>query len=513
MSDTEYTPLESARELLTAARKLYSFDQSVLVELGELAHRIDQPLRVALVGSVKAGKSTLLNGLLGERIAPTDARECTRIVTWYHYGATPKVRAHLTGGSVISIPAKRQQERLELDLQGLTPDEFDRLDVTWPAPGISGITLIDTPGTASISHDVSNQTNKFLLPEQGAAGADAVIYLLRSLHKLDIHYMQSLHERTRHGNAAIGSIAVLSRADELGAGRLSAMVSINQAVEHLRNHPDLSGVCETIVPVAGLMGLGSITLRQRDFTTLRGLASRDPDETRQLLVSGERFITDKAGWLPSERTRIDLVDRFGMYGIKLALASLRGGVDDAATLSAELFRRSGLEELRRVIDVHFTQRQSELKAHSIVLALHRVLRSQPVSGSEDLLLMADEHMARAHTFTEMQLVGSIAGGQLNLPAEQVTELERLIGGRGSSPEVRLGYHNDAPSFDEPEAIEGPPEELLKVAAEQLSRWRELIENPLLDRETAQACRVAERSCESIIVTLMGRQKPRVSTVG
>lgn len=485
-------PMTSARELLAAARGLYASHPAALAEIDELDGRLDQPLRVALVGSVKAGKSTLLNGLLGERIAPTDSRECTRIVTWYHYGTTPRVHAHLGDGRVTSLPTRRQRERLELDLDGLSPEEVDRLDVTWPAPGIRGITLIDTPGVASISQDVSHQTHRFLLPEHGAAGADAVVYLLRSLHESDIQYMRALHERTRHGKAAIGAIAVLSRADELGAGRLTAMLSINKAVEELRNFPALEGVCETIVPVAGLMGMGAMTLRQADFAVFSAMASRDPEETRQLLVSGERFITAKDDSLPDERTRIDLVDRFGMYGIRLALASLRGGIEDAAALAAELLRRSGLEELRRVIDVHFTQRQSDLKAHSIVLALHQLLRRHPVPGTEDLLVLADSHMSAAHTFTEMQLVGRIASGRLKLPPELAVELERLVGGRGADVAVRLGMAD----------TDADTEALLECAVDQLGRWRELLDNPFLDRETFLACRTAERSCETIIAGLM-----------
>lgn len=485
-------PETSARELLASARRVYGADSEVLAALDELELRLDQPLRVALVGSVKAGKSTLLNGLLGERIAPTDSRECTRIVTWYHYGRTPGVRGRLVDGGNVTIPTKRHQDRLELELQGLTAESFERIDVTWPAPGVRDITLIDTPGIASISRDVSNQTDRFLLPEQGAAGADAVIYLLRSLHESDVRFMQTLHEHSRHGRAAIGSIAVLSRADELGGGRLTAMISINEAVEQLRRHPDLSDVCETIVPVAGLMGLGGMTLRQADFVTLRDLAARDPETTRQVLLTAERFITAKDDWLPSEATRLDLVDRFGMYGIRLALASLRGGVPDAGELSVELVRRSGLEELRRVIDVHFTQRQHELKAHSAVAAIHRLLRRWPAPGSDELVVQAEEHMAGAQTFTEMNLVGRLAGRELDLTPDQVTELERLIGGRGAEPYVRLGFPSRTATDDE----------LLSAAQEHLARWREMVGNPLLDRQTFQACRVAERSCESIIVALM-----------
>lgn len=485
-------PLGSARDLLDLARELYRAVPEVATTLDELHERLDQPLRVALVGSVKAGKSTLLNGLLGERIAPTDSRECTRILTWYHYGSIPSVRGHLTDDSTIAVPTRRQDDRLELDLEGLTPEEFNRLDVTWPAPGVKDITLIDTPGIASISQDVASQTDQFLLPEQGAAGADAVIYLLRSLHESDIRFLHSLNEHTRHGNSAIGAIAVLSRADEIASGRLTAMLSINEAVDKLRQHPRLEGLCETVVPVAGLLGVGATTLRQADFTVLKKLSLLDSEQTRTWLLSAERFITAKDQQLPSERTRIDLVDRFGIYGIRLALAVLRGGIDDADDLATELLRRSGLEELRRVIDVHFTQRQAELKAHSITYALHKLLRNHPRPGSTELLVKADEHMSATHTFVEMQLVGRIASGQLQLSAEQVLELERLIGGRGSSAQMRLGFY-DSDATDE---------ELLRAGVEHLARWRKLSENPLLDHKTHTACRVAEKSCEAVIARLM-----------
>ena len=53
--------------------------------------RLDEPLRVAIAGKVKAGKSTLLNALVGEQVAPTDAGECTRVVTWYRDGPSPRI--------------------------------------------------------------------------------------------------------------------------------------------------------------------------------------------------------------------------------------------------------------------------------------------------------------------------------------------------------------------------------------------------------------------------------------
>ncbi len=483
-------PTESARSLVTAARALYSSTDNVQAQLDAFEARLTEPLRVALVGSVKAGKSTLLNGLIGERIAPTDARECTRIVTRYEHGRVPRVTGHLLHGDTVSIPARRQSDRLELDLAGLSPEEVRQIDVTWPAEGIAGITLIDTPGTASVSHEVSQYTDRFLVPEEGAAGADAVVYLLRSLHETDVRYLRSLNERTRHGNAAIGAIAVLSRADELGSARLDAQVAINETAKRLRNSPELEGICETVVPVAGLLGLGAITMKQADYATFVRLAALPVAKTDAVLLTAERFITARSTELPAERERNDLVERFGLYGIRLALAAVRGGIDDAETLSAELLRRSGLDELRRVIDVHFTGRQAELKAHSVVFALHQLLRHHPAAGTEELLAAADQHMSTAHTYAEMQLIGRIASGRLDLPATLTEELERLVGGSGAGAACRLGCDADADTAA-----------LRSAAVDHLLRWRELRANPLLDRDTSMACAIAEQTCERLIAGL------------
>ena len=56
--------------------------------LRRAAERMGDPLRVALIGRAKAGKSTLLNAVVGDLVAPTDAAECTLVPTEYHDGLT-----------------------------------------------------------------------------------------------------------------------------------------------------------------------------------------------------------------------------------------------------------------------------------------------------------------------------------------------------------------------------------------------------------------------------------------
>ena len=105
---------------------------------GASCDRLDEPLRVAIAGKVKAGKSTLLNALVGEQVAPTDAGECTRVVTWYRDGhgaadrAAPARRRRRR-----PLPVRRRDGALVIDLRRhARPSELDRLVVDWPSQSL-----------------------------------------------------------------------------------------------------------------------------------------------------------------------------------------------------------------------------------------------------------------------------------------------------------------------------------------------------------------------------------------
>ena len=116
---------EDAEALLRTAAAVYEDDPAALTVIAELERRLREPLRLAIAGMVKAGKSTLLNAMLGEQIAPTDAGECTRLVTWYRYSATPTITLHPREGEPRRIPVRREQGRLVIDLGGFPADDVE----------------------------------------------------------------------------------------------------------------------------------------------------------------------------------------------------------------------------------------------------------------------------------------------------------------------------------------------------------------------------------------------------
>ena len=97
------TLLDAVRGLMTQATHVYGPMPPARQRLQAVLDRLDEPLRVAIAGKVKAGKSTLLNALVGEELAPTDAGECTSIVTWY------RRRHHLPGDAASPATASRRQ--------------------------------------------------------------------------------------------------------------------------------------------------------------------------------------------------------------------------------------------------------------------------------------------------------------------------------------------------------------------------------------------------------------------
>lgn len=497
----------TVRGVLRRAVDVYRDQPQTAQWLRQQLDRLDEPLRVAIAGKVKAGKSTLLNALVGEQIAPTDAGECTRVVTWYRDGNSPKIMMDPKEGSPRQLPVNRQDGALIIDLQGTPAEALNRLVVHWPSQSLRATTLIDTPGIASMSTETSRRTLAFLTPEDDSpTEADAVIYLMRHLHATDAEFLESFRDQGVSRASSVNTIAVLSRADEIGGGRVDAMFSAKTIAQRYRKDPTLRGLCQGVVPVAGLLAQTGRTLRQAEFDALMQLARAPREEVDALLLSTDRFLradcflspmaasltaaVPTIGPMEGSEVRSGLLNRFGLFGLRLSVTLIRQGTDTPAALAAELLRRSGLDELRDVLNTQFTERRDLLKARSALLALDTVLHGDTRAASGPLLGEVERILAGAHEFAELRLLSALRSGAVNLPKAVLDEAERLLGEAGGAPEVRLGQ---------------PPgsgaDELRQAALEALARWRRRAENPLSGRAVADACRVVVRSCEGMVARL------------
>ncbi|MCV7153384.1 dynamin-like GTPase family protein [Mycolicibacterium pyrenivorans] len=461
-------------------------------ELERIGRRLNQPIRIALAGTLKAGKSTLVNALVGEGIAPTDATEATRIVTWFRHGPTPKVTANHRGGRRSNVPIARRtdgppdERGLTFDFATLDPDDVIDLDVEWPAAELIDATIIDTPGTSSLSRDVSARTLRLLVPEEGVPRVDAVVFLLRTLNAADIALLKQIGQLVGGSSGALGVIGVASRADEIGAGRIDAMMSAKDVAQRFTTEMDRTGICQAVVPVSGLLALTARTLRQSEFVALEKLAGVDPAVLAKAMLSVDRFVRDDDTLPVDAATRAALLDRFGMFGIRISIALLRAGVGDSVALADELLERSGLVALRDVIDQQFAQRSELLKAHTALLSLRQFVQRNPVYATPHILADIDPLLADTHAFEELRLLSQLRSRPTTLNDDEMASLRRLIGGSGTDAASRLGLS--------PEALHDGP----RAAFAAAQRWRRRAEHPLNDPFTARACRAAVRSAEALV---------------
>jgi hypothetical protein len=457
--------------------------------LSDARVRLTGPLRLAIAGKVKAGKSTLLNAILGDELAPTDAGECTKIVTWYHEGASPQVTVYPLVGEGVVRPWSRDSGALDVDLGDLPAADVDRIDVSWPTSKLRELTILDTPGIASISADISARTQRVLAAEDGRVPvADAVLYLMRHTHASDVRFLESFHDDELAHGTPMNSVGVLSRADEIGACRLDAMDVADRIALRYEADPRLRRLCPVIVPVNGLLAFAATTLREVEYAMLATLARAEAAELEQLLLTADRFVHRVTGVMLTEIEREHLIERMGLFGVRLSVELIRAGfVTSAVELSDELVERSGLNRLRLVLTRQFEQRSRVLKARSSLAVLFDVLRGGGCTDGEALLTAAEQLSASTHEFEEVRLLSALRSGSIEVRPDRIAELDRLLGGNGHSAAARLGLAEGATA-----------EEIRETALESLVTWQRLAEHPLSGRQLKVAARAATRTLEGVV---------------
>jgi hypothetical protein len=439
--------IERVSELIAGGEQLVP--ETLRPELAELQLRLREPVRVAVVGRVSAGKSTMVNALLGQRVAPTSTSECTRLVTWFHYGLPQHLVIELKAGGTIA--AQLAPEGTLPETLDVPPEDVKALHCYLANDLLKWMTLIDTPGIGSVHHEFSETTEQFLAEEADSAAAaqraDAVVFLFNQVVMQDeLEALQMF--RAASGNdpnrSAASAVGVLSKADQLGDGTRDPW---NVAIE-------LAGVyagkfrneVATVVPVVGLVAEASeaATLTELDAKQLSALASMDDAEFGKLLWSTDRFTSADAP-VPSEK-RERLLTMLDLYGVQNAVKFLKNGTHGAFALRRELSALSGIAVVKRTLATYFSEQDHVLKVRSVLDALNRLTFAH-LEGPESVALrhfrdQVDELRLDPvmHPIAELEAWHSCCTGRAKLPQATLDEVARLFA--PGTPGSRLGLDND-----------------------------------------------------------------------
>ncbi|TDB71785.1 hypothetical protein [Micromonospora sp. KC721] len=477
----------AVRRLLHEALDRCRNDPGVAGPLRHQLARLDRPVRVAVVGPWRCGKSTLLNALMGEVVAPVGEVAGGDAFVWYEDGPTPRATAWSADRPPQELAVARSASGMRVGLGGPAANGLTDVVVRWPTRSLRHLTLLDTPAFGA---DEPGPVVERVLNE-----ADAVLHLTRDGRHGDLRLLEAGRESLVGQAAPVPVVLVRSRADEIGGGQIDALLTARQLARRQQRDPRVAARCWHVVACSGAVGLAGRTLAEPEFAALAELARVPRPELAGHLLSADRFLRGELPVYLDTADRAALVDRLGLFGVRLATTLVRTGCDTRAKLAAELVRRSGLAELRESVHRLFVDRQGVLKARSALATVEAVARTRPAADGRALLGAVERVLAGAHEFAELRLFAALHGDRSGFDAGTVEEARRLLGGEGSSLPARLGVEFDA-----------PVRRLWEAATEAQRRWRERAEDPRLRLGQRRGAQVVARSCEGMLAELVDRSR-------
>ncbi len=476
---------EAVWGLLHEALQHYRDSPGATDHLRRQAARLEQPLRIAIAGPWRSGKSTLLNAIMGEEVAPVEGVDGRTCFTWYEDGPQPRATAYSASHPPQELAIAKSPTGMRVDLVGWRVDEVRDIVVQWPTRTLRQVTLIDASAATG-----GDEPGRAPIMERVLRDADAVLYLTRDGRDRDLRMLETSRESAVGQAAPVSVIMVLSRADETGGGRIDGLLTARRLARRQQRDPRVDALCVTAVPCSGLIGLAGRVLSESDFAVLAALTRLPRTELETHLLSADRFVRGDVPLRLDAEVRAALLDRLGLFGLRLATTLIRTGCDSRAKLSAELIRRSGLTELRESMNRFLIDRRDTLKARSALAAVEALLRAEPRRGADELLGRVEQILAGAHEFRELRLLAALRYTRLGFDAELAAEAQRLVGGDGVGLAARLGVEHDA-----------TVQRLWEAAAESQWRWRNRAEDPLLRLAQRRGAQVVVRSCEGMLAEL------------
>ncbi len=436
--------------------------------LDYVTQRLAGPLQLAVAGRIKSGKSTVVNALIGRRVAPTDVRECTRLVTRFQYGTVDRVEVVRTDGTRHTLP---------YDADGLVPTdlgvELDRiayLDAYLTSALLESVTVIDTPGLGSTDRASVRRTEALLgvavagqeldaNSQAAIAQAEAVLYVLTQAARADDAEALAVFRAysTPQASSPVNAAGLLNKADQVsGPDPIAAATELAAAQARALRHR-----VSDVLPLVGLVAEATETghFTESDGDVLRQIARLDPARRELLFYSADLFVRPEMPVSVSGRAR--LLERLDLFGIRQAVDLI---LADPKLTTGELRRRlveqSGFPVLRDLVEHAFRRRADGIKATVALAALDVVAAQAPVATDRARIRDAVEGLLQrpeAHQLLLLDAAALVTSGTVPLPDELAAELAALIGGETAAEQLA------APGRD----LEG----LRALALERAAAWR------------------------------------------
>jgi len=240
-------------------------------EVVRIQEVFDRPLLLVVMGEFNSGKSTFVNALIGEKVAPMGVTPTTATINVLKYGERRAAR--------VLWRDDREQE-LSWDevasfLRGLDRRQARAIRVVellYPSEELLRVNVVDTPGLNSMIDEHEETAREYMTQ------ADAVIWLFCAGQAGKQTELQALELLRQHRLKTVG---VLNKVDCLAPDELA------QVLEHLQQ--EFLELVEAVIPVAARPALEALVAADRQLLEESGF----PQLRRfleQQIFSGSRRI-------------------------------------------------------------------------------------------------------------------------------------------------------------------------------------------------------------------------------
>ncbi|MEM7338657.1 MAG: dynamin family protein [Actinomycetota bacterium] len=359
-------------------------------------------VEVAVVGEFKTGKTTLVNGLLGDRIVPNHVLARLAVPVVVRYGperSDDAVVLDATNRRLARVPLDRSEleDLCAQDRPEINGSRVDHLRISLPHPLLKlGVRLVDTPGLSG--GRASRSAGRVL---QQMHEAHAVILVTDASQELTATELDLLREAERH--AAV-SLVVMTRIDLYGSWSRVRARNVDH-VKQLQRPPMILGVGAGLQRLARRLDAPDIE-RESGFPLLWWYLGLK-------VLAAARFHAVAVG--------ANVIRRELRRALELCegrVAAL-GSEDERKRLVAELDVMSeDLSELGKVWQVRLRVRKREAAT-----ALRRDLdqRGKQLQGRVRL------QISQAESVEEWPAIeGAVLGGVNALFADHLLELDRVV---------------------------------------------------------------------------------------
>lgn len=201
-------------------------------EVARIQEIFDRPLLITVMGEFNSGKSTFVNALIGEKVAPMGVTPTTATINILKYGERRGARV---------VWRDDREDRLEWEAVGPFLRGLDRerarqvriVEILFPSEELLRVNVVDTPGLNSMIDEHEQTAREYM------SQADAVIWLFSAGQAGKQTEQQALEILRQHRLKTVG---VLNKIDALSPEDLERV--------HAYLQQEFAELVDAVIPVA-----------------------------------------------------------------------------------------------------------------------------------------------------------------------------------------------------------------------------------------------------------------------